>query len=169
MLVTKEKAIRAVRTRARELGMVYRVQKLRIGGIQAYELVHKDTGALLKSDITAYSGYEDLQSGDLDILARDSGCETEQDRERRIMIERKDVTAARMAACIKTLIREETRHAYGWHEAIGLPCKDSLTQKAAAKLGKIHNIDIINTEFYNELFTGILDDVFAEEEQILCS
>ena len=169
MLITKDKAIRAVRARARELGMVYRVQNKKIAGVQAYELVNKATNELLRSDITVQSGYEDMENGVLEAVALAGGCESEQDREWRIMLERKDITAARMAACIKTIIREETRHAYGWHARIGLPCKESLIQMANVRLTKSHSINIIDNDFHNELFTEILDSVYAEQEQLLCS
>lgn len=169
MSITKDKAISAVRTRARELGMVYRVQKARIDGVQAYELANRNDNELLKSDLTAFGAYEAMLNGDLERIAADAGCESEKDREYRLMVEGKDRAQARMAACIKTVIRDETIHAYDWHEPDGLPCKDLITGRSAARLKKSHKIDIVNQPFYRDLFKATLEEVYYEQEKVLVS
>lgn len=80
MSLTKEAAIHKLRTRARELGMVFRVQKKRIGGIQAYELTNRETGELIKSNLTVFIAFDDMKAGRLETLARQSNCQSQHNK-----------------------------------------------------------------------------------------
>lgn len=161
MFITKQKAIAQLRTQARELGMVFRVQKKRIDGVQAYELINRVTGELIKSDLTVMASFKDAQAGAFELLASKNGCESEADREYRVMIEQRDDIAAKMTNCINSVIRKEADDSA--YASLDDPrrflCRDRVVRKAAVKINKTHNINIASRDYYHNIFIEVLDSV----------
>ena len=165
MSITKEKAITQLRTRARELGMVFRVQEKRIGGVQAYELVKRETGELIKSDLTVLSTYKEAKAGSFELLASQNNCESEDDKKQRLLIEKRDEIAAKMSNCISSVIRKEAddRIYASLDDPSRLLCRDSVVRKAAKKLDKKYNINITSLDYYNNIFIETLDNALASQ------
>ena len=160
MSVTKQKAITQLRTHARELGMVFRVQKKRIDGVQAYELTNRATGELIKSDLTVFATFKDAQAGYFELLASKNGCESEADREQRVMAEQRDAIAAKMTSCINRVIRKEVDDST--YASLDDPrrflCRDRVVRKAAVRINKTHNINIASRDYYHNIFIEVLDN-----------
>jgi len=67
---TQAEAIKEIRKIAKENGMTFKRQDARINGKQAYMFVNRESGAVILSNCTFWSAYQNCMSGAIESLGK---------------------------------------------------------------------------------------------------